>query len=106
MQVSDKCYAPAALLLVKNPGTWSTWLFLGVKFPGRGVDHPSQSCAEVKGGAIPLRLLWALMIFCGVNLPFFTFKESRYPLNRKVNCSGEKKTSYSPWDSNSGRFSP
>jgi hypothetical protein len=44
--------------------TVGTGSFSGVKRPGRGVDHPSPSSAEVKekGRAIHLLLLWAFVV--------------------------------------------
>jgi hypothetical protein len=50
----------------------------GVKRPGRGVDHPPPSRAEVKvkSRGIPLHPLWAFVANSRVNLTL-------YPLNRR-----------------------
>jgi hypothetical protein len=51
-----------------------TGSFPGVNRPGRGVDHPSLSSAEVKERAIPLLPHWAFMACYSVNFTFtFTF---------------------------------
>jgi len=40
----DRTWGPPSLLYN------GYWVFPGVKRPGRGVDHPPPSSAEVKGG--------------------------------------------------------
>ena len=58
-----------------GPGTYpdsytmGTGSLPGVKRPGRGVDHPPSSSAEVKDSrAIPLLPLWAFVACSRVNL--------------------------------------
>jgi hypothetical protein len=61
--------------------TMGTGSFPGVNRPGRGVDHPSSSRAEVKERVqlyLPLTL-WAFVACCSVTFTFtrnFTFLES------------------------------
>jgi hypothetical protein len=52
-----------------------TGSFPGVKWPGRGVDHPPSSSAEVKEKsiAIPLLPLWAFVACSRVTFTFTHF---------------------------------
>jgi hypothetical protein len=47
--------------------TMGTGISPGVKRPGRGVDHPPLSSAEVNDRAIPLLPLWAFVVCSRVN---------------------------------------
>jgi hypothetical protein len=48
-----------------------TGSFLGVKRPGRGVDHPPQSSAEVEGRVeLYISPLWAFVACSRVNFTF------------------------------------
>jgi len=58
---------PGTLLASKTMNTGS---FPGVKRPGRGVDHPPTSSAEVKSTAIPLLLPLAFVVCSRVNFTF------------------------------------
>jgi hypothetical protein len=62
-----------------------TGSFPEVKRPGRGVDHPPLSSAEVKkeSRAIPLLLLWAFMACSRVNFTF-TFIVQRVGLKEHL----------------------
>jgi hypothetical protein len=78
----------------KGPGahpasyTTGTGSFLGVKRPGRGVDHPPHLAPRLKKGrSIPLLHLWAFVACSRVNFNFnFTFTFPLPPLKR----DGEK----------------
>jgi len=48
--------------------------FLGIKRPGRGVDHPPHLAPMLNGRAVPLLPLWAFVACSRVNVTFtFTF---------------------------------
>jgi len=54
--------------------TVGTGSFLGVKWPGHGVDHPPPSSAEVKGRVeLYTPSPWAFVDFYRWNLTFFFF---------------------------------
>ena len=55
------------------PLQWILCLFLGVKQPGRGVDHPPLSSAKVKkeSWAVPVVCLWAFMTCSWVNFYYY-----------------------------------
>jgi hypothetical protein len=53
------------------PIQWVPGLSRGVKRPGRGVDHPPPSSAEVKGGVeLYMFLLWAFVVCYRVTFTF------------------------------------
>jgi hypothetical protein len=54
-----------------HPTSCTMGLFPGVKRPGRGVDHPPPSSAEVKE-RVQLLPLWAFMACSRVNFTFIT----------------------------------
>jgi hypothetical protein len=60
----DRPWGPSSLLY-----TVCKVSFPGVKRPGRGVDHPTTSSAEVKEKSRALLPLWAFMTCSRVNLP-------------------------------------
>jgi hypothetical protein len=62
----DRPWSPPSLL------TMGAGSFLGLKRPGRGVDHtlPSSTDVKRKSITIPLFLLWALVACFGVNCTF------------------------------------
>jgi len=73
------------------PVQWITGLFLGVKRPRRGVDHPPPSSAEVKEG-VQLYLyspLWAFMACSRVAHVFLFDWKSASPTGRifrRISC--------------------
>ena len=61
-----------------------TGSFPGVKRPGRGVDHPSTSSAEVEGG-VELYFCNPLGAFVGgPSVNFFTFNNNNNMDNKKL----------------------
>ena len=61
-----------ALGPTQPPVQWYPFTFPGVNWPGRGVNHPPTSTAEVKEG-VELYLyspLWVFMACSATNLPF------------------------------------
>ena len=64
-------YRPA-LRPTQPPVRWVPGVFRGVKLPGRGVDHPLPSSAEVKG-RVELDIFSPLLVFVACYRVTFSF---------------------------------
>jgi len=75
MPMAARFSAPVVSCPGAHPASYTmgTGSFLGVRRPGRGVDHPPTSSAEVKGKVEPYPYsLWAFLACSRVTFTFTT----------------------------------